>query len=239
MDRLRPAKLLINKIGSLYVSMLCKREYEAQCFTQINERPIELAFLFRQLTRMWPKTVLDVGTGITALPHLMRNCGFIVTAIDNIRDYWPYGMVNRHYHVINDDITSSRLRQTFDFISCISVIEHITDHDAAIGSMFALLNPGGTLVLTFPYNEARYERNVYTLPESGVKDVPSFITQAFSRHELDGWLRNNGGTLLDQEYWQFYTGKYWAAGDLVTPPKAVAATELHQVTCVAIRKNGA
>jgi SAM-dependent methyltransferase len=237
MDRFRPLKLLINKIGSLYVSMLCKREYAAQRFIEINERPIELAFLFRQLTRIWPKTVLDVGTGITALPHLMRNSGFVVTAIDNIKDYWPYGMVNRHYYVINDDITAPRLQQKFDFISCISVIEHIVDHESAIKSMFSLLNPGGSMVLTFPYNERRYVGNVYTLPDSEVDDLPPFITQAFSRHELDRWLHENNGTLIEQEYWQFFTGEYWTVGKLVTPPEQVTVNELHQVTCVLIRKN--
>src|SRR6266571_3347595 len=198
MDRLRPVKLIINKIGMLYVSMLCRREFRAQRFYEINERPIELAFLFRQLTRIWPKTVLDVGTGVTSLPHLMRTCGFVVTAIDNIKDYWPYGMVNRHYHVINDDITSPQLRQTFDFITCISVIEHIAEHDAAVKSMFSMLNPGGHLVITFPYNEGQYVENVYKLPGAGVKAIPTFITQVYSRRELDRWLRDNDATLIEQ-----------------------------------------
>jgi SAM-dependent methyltransferase len=237
MDRLRPLKLIINKIGMLYVSMLCRKEFRAQRFAEINERPIELAFLFKHLTRIWPKTVLDVGTGVTSLPHLMRTCGFVVSAIDNIKDYWPYGMVNRHYHVINDDITSPRLRQTFDFITCISVIEHISEHDAAIKSMFSLLNPGGHLVLTFPFNEKEYVENVYVLPGSGIKAVPTFITQVYSRREIDKWLRDNNGTLLEQEYWQFYTGPYWAFGDLVTPPSQVSKDLPHHVTCVLLRKN--
>ncbi len=237
MDRLRPVKLIINKIGMLYVSMLCRREFRAQRFYEINERPIELAFLFRQLTRIWPKTVLDVGTGVTSLPHLMRTCGFVVTAIDNIKDYWPYGMVNRHYHVINDDITSPQLRQTFDFITCISVIEHIAEHDAAVKSMFSMLNPGGHLVITFPYNEGQYVENVYKLPGAGVKAIPTFITQVYSRRELDRWLRDNDGTLIEQEYWQFYTGDYWTFGDLVTPPRQVTKELSHHVTCVLIRKN--
>jgi len=237
MDRLRPLKLIINKIGSLYVSLLCRREFHSQRFIEINERPIELAFLFRQLTRTWPKSVLDVGTGVTALPHLMRTCGFVVSAIDNIKDYWPYGMVNRHYHVINDDITAPRLQQKFDFISCISVIEHIVDHESAIKSMFSLLNPGGHLVLTFPYNEEQYVENVYVLPGSGVKDIPAFITQVYSRREIDGWLQKNNGTLVEQEYWQFYSGAYWTFGDLVTPPDQVSKEDSHHVTCVLIQKN--
>jgi hypothetical protein len=28
-------------------------------------------------------------------------CGFVVTAIDNVRDYWDHGMVNRHWTVLD------------------------------------------------------------------------------------------------------------------------------------------
>ena len=236
MDLLKRMKPLVNRIGMSYVSLLCRREYATQRFTGINERPIELSFLFRQLTRLWPQTVLDVGTGVTALPHLMRTCGFMVTAIDNVRDYWPSGMVNRHYHVINDDITAPRLRETFDFISCISVLEHIRAHDAAVRSMLSLLNPGGHLLLTFPYHEERYVENVYLLPGAGVTDIPPFITQVFSRREVDGWLRANGGTLCEQEYWRFFEGEFWTFGNRVTPPRQVGRDEPHQVSCLLIRK---
>ena len=77
------------------------------------------------------------------MPHLMRNCGFLVTAIDNIKDYWHHGMTNRHYHVINDDITRSCLDGPFDLVSCISVLEHIPYHQKAIENIFRLLKPGG------------------------------------------------------------------------------------------------
>jgi 2-polyprenyl-3-methyl-5-hydroxy-6-metoxy-1,4-benzoquinol methylase len=49
-------------------------------------------------------------------------------------------MFNRYWHVIDEDIRSpSSLRADFDFISCISVIEHIDDAAAAFRSMIALL----------------------------------------------------------------------------------------------------
>ena len=37
-------------------------------------------------------------------PVLLRTCGFIVTAIDNVHDYWPQGMVHRHWAVHHQDI---------------------------------------------------------------------------------------------------------------------------------------
>ena len=73
---------------------------------------------------------------------MLFNCGYVVTATDNVRDYWPGACSNRHWTVIDDDITRTRLRSSFDFITCISTLEHIQDPDAAVGYTFALLNPG-------------------------------------------------------------------------------------------------
>lgn len=225
-----------NKIGLSYAHRICKKEFYSQKVADKNERPIELAFVFRHLTRLWPDTVLDIGTGMTALPHLLRNCGFMVTATDNIKDYWPVGMINRHYLVINDDITATQLNKTFDFITCVSVLEHIKDHNAAIKSMFSLLNPGGHMILTFPYNEKNYVRNVYELPDSNVTKKFPFITQAFSRKEIDCWLADNRGILIEQEYWQFFTGEYWTCGEMIACPQKVENHEKHHISCLMLTK---
>ena len=215
---------------------LCAREYSRQEFVGINERPIEFAFLFRQLVESWPKTILDVGTGMTALPHLMRNCGFLVTATDNIKDYWPSGMSNRHYHVLNDDIKRTSLTNTYDVITCISVLEHIADHRAAMRAMYGLLNPGGRLVLTCPYSESRYVPNVYKLPESSVSIDYSFVTQSFSRNELDLWLADSPFELLEQEYWKFFEGEFWTCGAKLVRPIQVGREDRHQLSCLCLVK---
>lgn len=188
MKTLHSIKLWVNSIGMVYPRWLCKREYNRQKFLGLNERPVEFAFLFRKIAEIQPKTVLDVGTGMTALPYMLRNSGLLVTAIDNIKDYWPKGMVNRHFHVLNDDIQNTKLQQTFDVITCISVLEHIQDHRAAMRSMYKLLNPGGTLILTCPYSNHQYVPNVYDLPESSVTEKFSFVTQSFSNEERMGWM---------------------------------------------------
>lgn len=237
MDFGKSAKYWINRVGLCYAKFLSKREYDTQTFVGINERPVEFAFIFRQLTSTWPKTVLDVGTGMTALPHLMRNCGFLVTATDNISDYWPNGMINRHFHVLDDNIIRTKIGKTFDFITCVSVLEHIRDHKEAVSSMFSLLNPGGYLALTFPYNEERYSENVYKEPGSTVVQEFPFVTQAYSRSELDSWLLDNSGMIVEQEYWRFFIGDYWTCGERVTPPAKVEKEEPHQISCILIRKN--
>lgn len=227
------ASRLLNR----YVERLCKQEYEEQEFLRFTERPVEFAFVFRKIGELYPRTVLDVGTGTTALPHLMRHCGCLVTAVDNMRDYWPPGTVNRHWHVIDDDISATRLSPGFDLITCVSVLEHIKTSDAAVRSMLSLLAPGGHLLMTFPYTEMSYVENVYDLPGSSYgKDAP-YVTQSYSRAELDRWIAGSSGTIVDQEYWRFWDGDHWTVGEQLIPPHRVAVGETHQLSCVQIRKD--
>lgn len=233
---LRHVKQTVKKLLNLYPQRICRREFETQAFTRFNERPIEFGFVFRKLGEIYPRTILDVGTGTTALPHLMRNCGCLVTATDNVRDYWPSGMLNRHYHVIDDNIMMTRLSDTFDLITCISVLEHIQKPDDAFKNMLSLLRPEGHLILSFPYNERSYERNVYELAGSSYGKGSPYITQSYSRSELMRWIEGNDATILDQEYWQFWKGEHWTVGEQVIPPKFVGPDAQHQLTCILIKK---
>src|SRR5690606_8393213 len=165
-----------------------------------------------------------------------RNCGGLVTAKDNVRDYWPSGMVNRHYYIVDDDIRDTRLSGKFDLITCISVLEHIQESDRAVRNMVALLEPHGHLILTFPYNETNYVRNVYELPGSSYGQGVPYITQSYSRRELERWTRENGAEIVEQEYWQFWDGDHWTVGEQVIPPKRVGPTDKHQLTCILLRK---
>jgi 2-polyprenyl-3-methyl-5-hydroxy-6-metoxy-1,4-benzoquinol methylase len=230
-------KIFIHYIGTLYVRFICVREYKNQKFVSLNERPLEFSFLFRKIVEYWPKSILDVGTGATALPYMLRNCGFLVTAIDNIKDYWPSGMVNRHYHVVNDDIKNTQISETFDLITCISVLEHIQDHKAAMKSMYKLLKPGGHLILTCPYNHRKYVPNVYELPDSSVSKKFPFVTQSFSNAELKHWLADSKFELIDQEFWQFFKGDYWTCGEKLKTPINVTKKCRHQLCFMTFKRS--
>lgn len=229
-------KRTIRTILNIYPRWICRREYESQVFNRFNERPIEYGFVFRKLGEIYPLKILDVGTGTTALPHLMRNCGSLVTAIDNIRDYWPVGITNRHFHVIDDDITKTQIESTFDLITCISVLEHIQNPDQAIEKIFSLMKPGGYLVLTFPYNENAYTRNVYELPGSSYGQRAPYVTQEYSRREIDRWLENTNAKIVEQEYWEFWEGDHWTVGKQLIPPRSVSVDDKHQLTCLLLQK---
>lgn len=145
-------------------------------------------------------------------------------------------MLNRHYHVIDDDITATQLSGTLDLITCISVLEHIQKPNNAVRNMFSLLRPQGYLILTFPYNERRYVRNVYEEPGSSYGKGAPYITQSYSRSDVQRWIKENDATIIEQEYWQFWTGEHWTIGEQVIPPKCVGTDDKHQLTCILMRK---
>jgi 2-polyprenyl-3-methyl-5-hydroxy-6-metoxy-1,4-benzoquinol methylase len=188
------------------------------------------------LTKIYPKSILDVGTGTTALPHLIRGCGFVVTATDNVREYWAPETINRHYHIVDDDITKTKLNKKFDLISCVSVLEHIENADAAISNMIWMLNSKGYLILTMPYNEKNYIKNVYELEGASYGKNSTYIAQSFSRNEIDKWVREWKLEIVDQEYWKFWDGDYWTLGNQIIPPHKVSSQDKHQLTCILFRR---
>lgn len=225
---LRAHRFLSNKIN--------RDAFYSQTSTWMNERPIEYAFLFRAVHKTCPSTILDIGTGKTSLPALLRTCGPIITATDNVVDYWAKGMFNPHYYVIHDNILNSKIRDRFDLISCISVLEHIRDHEDAIRSMFNLLNQEGHIVLTCPYNENNYVGNVYKLEGAGYGRGFSYIGQVFSRDEINRWIEQNGARIVEQQYWKFFSGEYWTFGERVLPPEQTKKDQLHQLTCLLLQR---
>ena len=136
----------------------------------------------------------------------------------------------------DDDIRCPRLDRKFDMITCVSVLEHIPQYDSAIASMAALLAPGGRLVFTFPYNETEYCENVYTLPGSNASGETQHTARAFSRKELNRWTSENGLTVVNQEYWRFFTGRFWTQGEWVCPPLPVGQEAQHQISCVVFER---
>ncbi len=78
--------------------------------------------------------------------------------------------------IMRDDITSSALEPgSFDLILCSEVVEHIPDSAAAIRGMYALLRPGGALVLSTPqrYSPLELASKIAFLP--GVVQVVRWV----------------------------------------------------------------
>lgn len=203
---------------------------------RMNERPVEFAFAFRYIAEYYPKTMLDVGTGGAAFPHVVNYCGIKMTASDYIDNYWSNGMSNRHVPIVKLDITKPTMTQKFDMITCISVLEHIKEHRNALKGMFSLLNKDGHIVLTFPYNETTYCEDVYRHPNAGYGKDHAFIGQVYSRREVDAWLLDNDAEIVNQEYYEAFTGELWTMGESVYPLKRTTADKKHHLTCLLLKK---
>jgi len=230
---------IIKTLARLCFTPLLIMEQKRLRGVSINERIVEFSFAFKWLSKICPLEVLDVGSGTGSWPHIIAHCGCKVTAIDKIGSYWKDGFFNRLYYVANDDITKARTTKQFDLITCISVLEHIPDHRAAISGMFGLLKPGGILVLTFPYNEKRYIDNVYKLSGSECfGENISYICQMFSREQIDNWLKENPGTaIIEQEYYKIFSGDFWTFGGRIYPPRKVEKGQKCHLTCIVFQKN--
>jgi len=232
---LRILKSCVHWMGRWYIQKINKSLWESQNPKRLNERPVEYGFAFTCLSQVAPRAVLDVGTGTTALPSLLTICGYHVMAIDNIRDYWPQGMFNRHFYVLDDDITHTKLHQQFDMVLCISVLEHIINYEQALEGMTSLTKPGGHLVITCPYNEHLGSANVYKQRGSYGKGNPYGCKQ-FTRDDFQKWLGSSRCAIARQEWWQCFDSDYWSCGNQILPPRKVSAEQQHQHTCLLIQR---
>jgi SAM-dependent methyltransferase len=208
----------LRALARAYFRWELKERDGTQKFRRTNERPVEYACTFRWLNDLQPRSVLDVGTGESALPAMLRTCGFMVTAIDSVDDYWARGLFNRHWYVLNDDVRRSSLPAArFDSITCVSVLEHISDPILAMRGIHRLLKPGGALVLTTPFGAVGHP-NVYTLDGSYSGQTRYSCRQSMP-DDLADWL-SIGFRLESAEYWQFFEdSEYWSCGPLLRPPR--------------------
>lgn len=125
-------------------------------------RKLEYAFALSNLPPGNQLRLLDVGSGVTILPHVLARMGHQVDALDPAED-WPLRkseiahLYNAFYecdvHYINDFIYTLETEETYDSIISISVLEHLPEAELkeTIQKIFWLLRPGGTLIMTLDY----------------------------------------------------------------------------------------
>jgi len=94
-----------------------------------------------------------IGSGIY-LPYLAKNFDEVFAA-DIEEEFLSNASVlqieHHNLHVINDDLTKSKLKNiSFDLILCSEILEHIKDLDSALNNLKKLLKPSGVLIITVP-----------------------------------------------------------------------------------------
>ncbi len=230
-----PLFKIYNFIGGKYLAPLLDREQVKRPFPEINERPLEYAFAIKHLQELCTGPILDIGPGLSSWPHLLSICGYEVVAVDKIDGYWS-SFFNRHYKVLSDDITKLNLKRKFQFVSCLSTLEHIPDHRAAVKGMHDALEKDGYLIITVPYNENTYHPNVYEHANAGYGHGANYIAQVYSRNEIDQWLSDTSLTIVSQTYNRVFTGELWTMGEKIIPSVQVDKDQLHQHTCLLLQR---
>ncbi len=235
----RMLKLVLNIYRSILKLFLWPQLYMAwrrPKLREINERVIEYGYALSRLGEICPATVLDIGPGSSSWPQILANCGYRVTAIDTKRPLWRNVFFNSHYHILKDDIAKPRLKTQFDLITCISVLEHISDFGQALEGMVRLLNWKGCIILTVPYNEKKFVDDVYQTENAGYNRDAPYICHVFSRAEIDTWIHDYGLVIVDQKYYQVFSGELWTTGRRLVPPREVSSYEKHHLSCLVLRK---
>ncbi len=102
-------------------------------------------------TQLQPDTVIDCGCGDGSLLSVVSNCipcgplyGFDIAASV------PVGLreaIHFEQHDLGTPVPAS-MEGKFDLVLCSEVIEHVLDDQAVLANLFALVRPGGTVVLT-------------------------------------------------------------------------------------------
>lgn len=185
-------------------------------------RYFEFDFMWQSVAKMQPTSYLDVSSP-RLLPlmvverHRQITADLVNPDARDLRETVAFAQkldvaARCRFHA--DLIGDLRMEPgSFQLITSMSVIEHIGDDRAAIRKMWALLRPGGKLVITLPCAAQAYEeyhnRNDYELGEA---DAQGFIF--FQRYYDDDVLRENvfsitGAPVRSRIYGERQAGTYF------------------------------
>lgn len=183
----------------------------------------------RKLQRFAPRTVLDVGCGTgELLVWLRRELSGVETwtgvdqsektmianaARDPGAEYAPL------------DIELAHLDRRFDVVICTEVVEHLSKRDAALENLFAMVAPGGHLVLTCPTGKVHAtERHFGHVSHPSPRELRAQLERAgFASVTIENWgfptyLASKYATNVSPDWAlsRFATGRYDARAKAVS-----------------------
>lgn len=167
---------------------------------KVSERVLENNWLYCFLDRLPEEArILDIGCAESMLSFELANMGYRVIGID-IRDY---PLTHPNLSSIVGNICQMPFRdESFDFITCISTIEHIglsswgipafSQGDInAMKEILRCLKPNGLLYLTVPFGiQTITWQRIYNSQHLNdlLKDFEILISKYYQRHQYKFWL---------------------------------------------------
>ncbi len=156
-----------DKFKLILIPMDSVRYFEFGFFySLIHKKKLAGTLLDVSSPRLFPLYMLIANKGLSAV--------FINPDASDIAETKSFADVIRIRNILSyqacviDDCNYSN--KSFDYITCISVIEHIQDDRSAVQKMWELLKPGGTLFLSVPCCKEEFDEyfniNVYGVLEA-------------------------------------------------------------------------
>lgn len=157
--------------------------------------PVRLKYIRDQLDQHWQcdecnrtpldgKTALDVGCGAGLLAEPLARLGARVSGLDASPELIAVAREHAAAQGLEIDYRSGELEQLegrFDLITCMEVIEHVTEPAAFIGALARSLAPDGLLVLSTPNATSWSKLMMITLGE-GLGRIPK------DTHDFDKFI---------------------------------------------------
>jgi len=165
------------------------------------------------------RRAVDVGCGAGLLCEPLARLGAAVTGIDAAAE--NVGVARAHaagsglaidYRAGSVDLLAG---ETFDLVTSMEVIEHVTDPAAFVGGLVRALAPGGLMILSTPNRTALSRLAMITVGEGtgmiprGTHDWSQFLTP----DELTGLVGQAGLTVIDRAGLSFSPGKGFHLSD--------------------------
>lgn len=145
------------------------------------------------------KTICDVGSGYGFFLDEAQRAGYKVTGIEPSQQLLHHATSNFKMAIYAGKLKdySEKKHKLFDVVTCIHVIEHVTEPQTFITQLWKLVKPGGILYLETPNSDSHLlnaEKDHYTFL------IPPEHLWIFSKRSISYLLPKNTGTILTNTY---------------------------------------
>jgi len=129
---------------------------------EVNERIVEIPFVFRNLTLPLGSRILDFGCHRSKLAIELASLGYPTTGLDLL----PYKYAHPNFNFVRGNLLDRPFdHDSFDAVIAVSAVEHsglgfygdTCRHDAdqnVVDEFYRILKPNGLLLITLPFGAA-------------------------------------------------------------------------------------